>query len=104
MTFFYKKKRNTPEMGDLIMYKSINQLKKYEWIDGNKAAKERKEWIIRDAYFLQERKWEFWYYIKGYVRFDNPDLTQRTTDALRKKAKYIGREKNFKWKKFQWKY
>lgn len=82
---FYYKKRNTPSIDDLIIYKSQKMLMKYEWINENKFISERRRWLILTTYSVLESKWEFIRYVKWYVRLTNSNILDNASEAIKRK-------------------
>ena len=84
---FYKKKRNTPEIDDLIVYSNPDMLRRYEWITKSQYQWERKMWIILVSYSVTENKWEFVRYRKWFVRLTNPNVLDVASRAINNRRK-----------------
>jgi len=82
---FYYKKKNNPWINDIIVYPNMKTLIKYEWITRNTYMFERKNWVIVDAYYLVESKWEFSSYKKWYIRFTDIRTIDKASAAIKRK-------------------
>jgi NRPS condensation-like uncharacterized protein len=82
---FYYKKKNNPTINDIIVYPNMKTLIKYEWITRNTYMFERKNWVIVDAYYLAEAKWEFSHYKKWYIRFTDIRTIENAVAAIKRK-------------------
>ena len=63
----------------------MKTLMKYEWITKNTYMFERKNWVIVDAYYLVELKWDFSAYKKWYIRFTDLRTIENAAAAIKRK-------------------